>query len=104
MKTLMMISTVIAVLCLPMAAGADCPDRVGTCWAVPNCPNASCGPKAEGTMPYGACWSWTGCKPCHSQDTYRRQCKEKFYPVTVKSSAATAITGIFPSGMTAATR
>ena len=80
MKTLMMTLTVIAVLCLPMAAGADCPDRVGTCWAVPNCPNATCGPKVEGPMSYGTCWSWTGCKPCHSQDTYRRQCKEKYCP------------------------
>ncbi|MBN2570460.1 MAG: hypothetical protein JXB42_13620 [Deltaproteobacteria bacterium] len=62
-------------------AVADCPDREGYCWAVPNCGNATCGPKKQGPMSYGTCWSWgSGCNPCHSQDTYRRQCKERYCP------------------------
>lgn len=59
-------------------AGLSCPDEIGDCWAVPNCPNATCGPDNKGPMSYGTCISWTGCKPCHSQDTYRRMCSQKY--------------------------
>jgi len=61
------------------AAVADCPDQTGYCWAVPGCFDATCGPKNEGPMSYGTCWKWTsGCNPCHSQETYRRQCGERY--------------------------
>ena len=82
MKRALMFLLAVAVvfMCTSSIAVADCRNETGECWAVPDCANASCGAKLYGYMSYGTCLSWTGCKPCHSQETYRSHCKEKFFP------------------------
>jgi len=80
MKRALMFLLAVAVvfMCTSSIAVADCRNETGECWAVPDCANASCGAKLYGYMSYGTCLSWTGCKPCHSQENYRRQCRKKF--------------------------
>ncbi len=83
MKRALMFLLAVAVvfMCTSSIAVADCSDKRGVCFAIPECSYATCGEIWKGSMDYGTCWSWgAGCKPCHSQETYRRECKEKFAP------------------------
>ena len=59
----------------------DCSDHYGDCWIVPDSPSGGCeGEQKVGSMRYGRCYHFPSCKPCHSQDTYRRECADKYGP------------------------
>lgn len=60
-------------------AVADCKDKSGACWIIPLCSYASCAEHVAGYMDYGTCWHLNGgCKPCHSQGTYRDHCAAQY--------------------------
>ena len=65
-------------VCSSSIAVADCPDKKGVCWIVPECSYTYCAEHVVGEMDYGTCSDWFKCKPCHSQGTYRDMCAAQY--------------------------